>query len=121
MRGVPSDRPLIRLRDIVENIDAIADYVGDLDQEGLRNDRKTRDACERCLMRISEASVKLGKSAENLIPDYPWSEVRGLGNHLRHAYDRIDPDVVWEIVNEDLPVLRAKCRAVISRLDRETE
>ena len=52
-------------------------------------DDKTADAVERCLARISEATVKLGEDAELLCPGPPWRDIRGLGNHLRHAYKRV--------------------------------
>jgi len=114
---VPSSRPLLRFRDIVDNIEAIELYADGLDVARFQVDRKTRDACERCLMRISEAAVKLGAEAESLAPDFPWADVRGLGNHLRHAYDRVDPQILWEVISGDLPKLKAVCRAAIASLD----
>jgi uncharacterized protein with HEPN domain len=36
----------------------------------------------------------------------PWRRMADLGNRLRHAYHRVDPDVLWEIVERDLPALR---------------
>lgn len=35
------------------------------------------------------------------------------GNRLRHAYHRIDTDLVWEIVSRDLPPLSAFVDAVL--------
>lgn len=111
-----SSRPLQRLLDIVENIEAIEFYTDGLDVDRFRADPKTRDACERCLMRISEAAVKLAEQAEGLAPHYQWGNVRGLGNHLRHAYDRVDAQILWEVIAEDLPRLKAVCRAAIASL-----
>lgn len=67
-------------------------------------------------MRISEAAIKLADAANDLVPDRPWSEVRGVGNHLRHAYDRVDPDIIWEIIVGDLPGLKKGCLEAIDRL-----
>lgn len=52
---------------------------------------------ERCLERLSEAVAKLGPQAEQLAPGPPWPAVRGFGNALRHAYDRVDPGRIWEV------------------------
>jgi uncharacterized protein with HEPN domain len=73
------------------------------------------DAVERCLSRISEAAVKLGPLASELVPDQPWHNIRGLGNRLRHEYDIIDPRDLWAIVTESLPSLRAACQAVLDK------
>jgi len=36
-----------------------------------------------------------------------------LGNRLRHVYHRIDPDVLWDVVNQDLPALRRFLNQII--------
>ena len=39
--------------------------------------------------------------------DIPWRRVSDIGNHLRHAYDRVDSEILWEVYsNGDLAVLR---------------
>ena len=60
-----------------------------MDRAGFDADRRTRDAVERCLERLSEAAAKLGAQAEELAPGPPWQAVRSFGNVLRHAYDRL--------------------------------
>jgi uncharacterized protein with HEPN domain len=61
-----------------------------MDRQAFERDGKTRDAVERCLERICEAAHRLGGRAAQLMPNQPWSDIRGMGNRLRHAYDRLD-------------------------------
>jgi uncharacterized protein with HEPN domain len=70
-----------------------------------QEDRRTYDAVDRCLERISEAAAKLGDLAPVLMPDQPWHKVRAFGNVLRHEYDAIRENVLFEIVTNDLPAL----------------
>jgi uncharacterized protein with HEPN domain len=49
----------------------------------------------------------LGEDAEVLYPGVPWRDIRGIGNWLRHQYDRINPDAAWITVIDDLPPLKA--------------
>lgn len=56
--------------------------------------------------RISEAAVKLGKLAEDLAPEQPWKDIRGLGNRLRHDYPNVLQEMIWQIIREHLPGLR---------------
>jgi uncharacterized protein with HEPN domain len=45
----------------------------------------------------------------------PWEQIRGLGNRLRHAYDDIDPLIIWTIVKEDLIPLREVAEAMLKK------
>lgn len=116
---MPSSKPARRFADILENIEAIAQYTQGLDLERFTTDRKTRDAVERCLERISEASAKLGAAGPLLAPDQPWPQIKALGNQIRHAYDRLRGDVLWEIVTQDLPALRTACVQALQTLQKE--
>src|ERR1022692_1870990 len=112
---LPSDRPARRLEDLVENAQAIRRYVAGMDLAAFREDQKTYDAVERCLERISEAAAKLGDLAPSLMPGQPWKEIRALGNRLRHEYDAIREDRLWDIVQTDLPPLCAACEDALQR------
>jgi uncharacterized protein with HEPN domain len=115
---VPSDQPRQRFVDIVDNIEAALSYTSGMTREQFLADKKTVDASERCLSRISEAAVKLGLLAEELAPAQPWGNIRGLGNHLRHDYPNIIRETIWKIISSDLPSLRTDCQSAIQELDR---
>ena len=104
---MPSSRPAIRFQDILDRIQLIRGYLAGMDQAAFDSDRRTRDAVERCLERISEAASKLGTDADRLAPGPPWKAVRSFGNIMRHTYDQVDPARIWEIVTRDLPLLES--------------
>ena len=106
---------------MIENIQAIERYVSGMDLSAFKADSKTNDAVERCLERISEAASKLGAAAPDLMPDQPWREIRALGNRLRHEYDVIRQERLWDIVQVDLPRLLIACATAMSRLKRATD
>jgi uncharacterized protein with HEPN domain len=56
--------------------------------------------------RISEAAVKLGAQAEELAPGPKWSDIHGIGNHLRHGYRGVRRSAIWQTVCDDLAPLR---------------
>ena len=72
-------------------------------------------AVERKLQIISEAAIRLGSEAERLCPDQPWRDIRGIGNQLRHAYERIDLETIWSAVTDDLPPLMAAVLFAVNR------
>ena len=85
----------------------IVEFVGGMDLEAFREDPKTVAAVERKLLLVSEAAIRLGEDAERLCPGLPWHNIRGIGNWLRHQYDRVDVETVWNTVIDELPRLRA--------------
>lgn len=73
-------------------------------------------AVKHALLIISEAAQKLGLLAPELCPNIPWSEIRGIGNRLRHEYDRINVARIWFMVERDLAPLDDAARAALTRL-----
>lgn len=99
--------------DIIENSQAILRYTAGMSLAAFERDPKTRDAVERCLERISEAAAKLGDLAPVLMPDQPWQKIRAFGNRLRHEYDTIREDRLFQIVANDLPSLCVACETAL--------
>lgn len=109
-----SDREQQRMRDIVENIEAAQGYIAGLAVEDFARSRMTIDAVERCLQRITEAVIKIGEERFALMaPDVSFHHVRGLGNRLRHEYDILDEEVVFNTVTTSLPLLLTRCRSAL--------
>ena len=107
--SVPSNRARKLLGDIIENIDRITNYTTGMAFDDWVGNQMVVDAVERCLQRITEASINLAKIDENLLPDQDWKRMRGFGNRLRHGYNDLDPTIVWNTVTDYLPPLRDAC------------
>ncbi len=52
------------------------------------------------------------------MPDHPWPSIRGVGNRLRHAYDRLAWTIIWNVVAYRLPPLRHDAQAALDTLHR---
>jgi len=39
-----------------------------------------------------------------------------MGNWLRHAYDRLDQDTIWDTIHANLPSLKEGVEAALARL-----
>jgi uncharacterized protein with HEPN domain len=113
---LPSEKPLLRLQEMLENIDRVRSYTETFTFDRFAEDAKTQDAVERCLLRISEAARKLQGVVDATAPDYPWHHVRAIGNVPRHQYDVIDPTIIWQIIDTDLGPLRAAIDKAIALL-----
>jgi uncharacterized protein with HEPN domain len=106
--------PVDCLTDIIDNAGRVAGYISGMDQHGFERNGLVRDAVERCVERICEAAHRLGARAEALMPDQPWKYVRGMGNRLRHAYDRISLEIMWQTACWRVPALEAAARKALT-------
>jgi uncharacterized protein with HEPN domain len=114
---VPSSDPAQRFEDILANIARIETHTAGIDDEtSFEENRTAYDAVERCLERISETAKKFGSVAETLCPDIPWRKICGLGNVLRHEYDRVESIRIWYVVQDDLPPLKSAVQAALRKL-----
>jgi len=116
-------RPLLPFRDaythlqeIAESIDLIDLFIKDMNFDSYKADAKTKSAVERQLQIITEAAVRLGDDGGRLAPGPNWRGYRGMGNILRHQYHKIDDQIVWDTVMDELPSLKeAVSRALKER------
>jgi uncharacterized protein with HEPN domain len=106
---------LVRLRDILGNIDAVAEMIEDVDLGAYRRDLKLCRAVERCVEIISEASRHIPVQMKMDHSEQPWDEIAAIGNLLRHHYERIDDLIMWKIATQSLPKLRPTILAMIDK------
>jgi uncharacterized protein with HEPN domain len=48
-----------------------------------------------------------GRRPSGSCPGPAWRDIRGIGNWLRHQYERIELPVIWKTVRDDRPPLKA--------------
>ena len=113
---MPSEKHVQQFEDILENIARIERFTAGLDAEGLARNEQAFYAVLHALLIISEAARRLGIEAEALAPDQPWQSIRSIGNVLRHAYDGVDPRIIWRIVQDDLGALKQAVQQVLAGL-----
>lgn len=109
--------PRLRLRDILDAILAIAEMTAGMGPEDYAKNRVIRDAVERNVERLSEASRHLPDNLKEQEASVPWREIAGIGNILRHAYDGVDNAIMWDTLLRDLPILRGAVERLLKRVD----
>ena len=113
MRAVLRDR----LRHILEAIESIEANCSRLDFQQFKDSKFLRFGVERCLEIISEASRHIPEAIKLQYPHIPWKRVADIGNRLRHAYDAVNSSIIWAIVEDDLPILKAVIQSIAETED----
>lgn len=94
--------------DIVLAISKINTYTEGLDFDSFMADSKTVDAVERNFEIIGEAATQLPKSIQEANPSIEWHSVVSFRNRLIHGYFGVDYQILWYVIQNDLPDLENK-------------
>jgi uncharacterized protein with HEPN domain len=62
---------------------------------------------------VGEAAAHVSADGRERWPTMPWRGVVGLRNRIIHGYDTVDLDILWAIVQDDLPPLIAELRRIL--------
>ena len=65
---------------------------------------------------IREASRMMSTSIREQHPEVPWSQIIGMRNILTHNYFEIDIEVVWSVIERDLPNLKHQIEIILQAL-----
>jgi uncharacterized protein with HEPN domain len=100
------------LADVVEAVQRIVDYTGELTYEEFLADRKTQDAVLRNLQVMGEAVKKLSAPVKQAHPNLPWKQMAGMRDKVVHDYFGINYDIVWALAKEEFPALLASLTTI---------
>lgn len=104
---MPFDSPSQRLREIIENILAIRDFVRGMDEGEFTANREKIYAVTRALEIISEASRRLPDDLKKRHPAVDWRAIAAAGNIYRHEYHRLLAHRIWLTATEGLGQLES--------------
>ncbi len=91
---------------MLECIERIAEFCAD-DEARFGASRLIQDAVVRNLQTLTESSQRLSDELKATEPGIPWRALAGFRNVLVHDYLGVDLDLVWQIVADELPGLKA--------------
>ena len=98
--------------DILDAISKIEKYTKGFTRSTFQKNTLVADAVIKNLEVIGEASKRIPAGIKHQIPAIEWKEIVGLRNILIHEYSGIDKDIVWDIIENKLPVLKEHLRAI---------
>ena len=101
-----------RLLDIVEAIERINKYAV-RGRAAFEEDELIQNWILHHLQIIGVAAARISDDFRNSSPDIPWSKIIGMRNILVHHYFGIDCDVVWSVVEKDLPELEPNLKRLL--------
>ena len=102
------------LYDVLQSITEIESYFEDKPKifENYSKDIKTKRAIERNIEIIGEAVNRILKKDNDFVLENA-QKIIGTRNRIVHGYDKISDDLIWSIVINHLPKLKAEITSMI--------
>lgn len=107
-----------RVVHILSAINTIQKALANKSFEELSGEQMLRLAVERSFEIICEASRRIPDTVKAQQPDIDWRGMADFGNRLRHAYHCVEPSILWEIAQRDLPPLKTFVERVIQESEQ---
>ena len=76
-------------------------------------DRRTYDATLRNLELIGEVATHIPDAVRQVHPNIQWRSIKDTRNHLAHNHLGIDDDIIWNIIQTDIPNLLPALRNLL--------
>lgn len=105
--------------DIVKAAEKVVTYTASMTQAELLGNDMAFDATVRNLEVIGEAARRIPDEVRERHSGIPWGDIVGMRNRLAHAYFSVDADVVWQVVQDDVPSLLATLHLILQESEGE--
>ncbi len=103
----------IRLQDILETIEQIEKYAN-RGRAAFDQDELVQTWIVHYLLILGEAASGLSADFRRRHPGNEWAEAVGRRNILIHRYFGVELELVWAVVENDLPILKRMIREILA-------
>ncbi len=106
-----SRSPKLYIQDILQACEDILNFTQAMHSaDELQNDRRTFLAVIHSIEIIGEAARQTPKSFKEKHPEIPWRETIGLRNVIAHEYFGLDNEIIWDVIQTQIPKLAKQLR-----------
>ncbi len=70
-------------------------------------------SCNMCIIQIGELVNRLSDEFTETHPEIPWHAIKGMRNLHAHDYERVDLQIVWNTLEEEIPALQKQLENIL--------
>ena len=98
-------RALQFLLDMLQSAELIMNYTAQCSKDEFVENVQLQDSVIRRLLVIAEAARRVSETTRQTLPNISWQEINGMRNRLVHEYDDVNLNIVWDVVQTEIPTL----------------
>src|SRR5215510_2750187 len=114
---MPRRRWKLRIHHILDAIDKIRVYTAGMSLEAFAANDLVVDAVLRNFTVIGEATRHIPTYVTTAYPQIPWRLMQDMRNVVIHDYPNVSLQVVWETIQNDLPLLLEPLRHLLEEAE----
>lgn len=99
---------------ILEDINDIEIFLNNVSYDEFLLDSMLKKAVCMSLINIGESVKSISSEIKAEKSDIPWKKAIALRDVVAHKYGTIDFDIVWQTVNEDIPIFKDQIKKLLS-------
>lgn len=107
------------IQDILQAIEDIETFIGDMDFHSFCSDKKTRSAVVHELEIIGEATKNIPKPIKDKYKGPPWRDMARMRDKISHFYFGVKYEIVWKVVKERLPEIKPAIKRTLLELNQQ--
>jgi uncharacterized protein with HEPN domain len=98
-------RDLQFLLDMLQSAELIMNYTVQCSKDEFVGNVQLQDSVIRRLLVIAEAARRVSEATRQTLPNVSWQEINGMRNRLVHEYDDVNLNIVWDVVQAEIPTM----------------
>jgi uncharacterized protein with HEPN domain len=104
-----------RIGDILDAIAEIRSFVADISFEEFAANPEKLKAVLANFAIIGEAARHVPEEIQSAHPAIEWRRMRDMRNVIVHVYFAVNPRIVWDTIQNDLPSLEVSLREMVGK------
>jgi uncharacterized protein with HEPN domain len=90
---------------MLQSAELIMTYMNQCKEDEFIDNVQLQDSVIRRLLVIAEAARRVSEVTRQTLPNIAWQEINGMRNRLVHDYDDVNLNIVWDVVQFEIPPL----------------
>lgn len=120
MQGNKDQRIIAHILDYCDRIFETKSYF-DNSKASFEKSHVFRDAVALCVLQIGELTGVLSDQIKEKYNGIQWRQIKALRNIVAHRYGTVDAQLLWEIVETDIPRLEKDCKKILEDLEEQKD
>jgi len=111
---MPQRDPRVLLRHMLDFAREACEMAADHAREDLDTQRQLSLSLTRLVEIVGEAAGQVPRASQEQYPQVPWVDVVGMRHRLIHSYILVDHDILWAVIQRNLPRLISDLEEVLA-------